>query len=94
MDPILIGIAALGVAVLGLIAHGWATFRTRTASFAILWVMVPLMGAAIAFMTAPPNLMTISLGGAALVLALVTLLTPLVAPVLLDEGETEEVESR
>lgn len=94
MEAILLGIAALGVAVLGLMGHGFALYRTRTASFAMLWILAPLTGAAVAFMMAPANLTTISLGGAALVLAVITLITPLLAMALLDEGETEEVESR
>jgi hypothetical protein len=94
MDPILIGIAALGVAVLGLLAHAWVIIRTRTASFAMLWVMIPLTAAAVAFTIAPANLTTLSLGGTALVLAVITLLTPLVVPALLGEAEPEEVESR
>ncbi len=93
MDPILIGIAALGVAVLGLLGHAWSIIRTRTVSFAILWVMAPLTAAAVAFTIAPANLTTLSLGGTALVLAVITLLTPLVVPALLGEGETEEAKT-
>ena len=94
MNATLIGLAALGVAVLGLMGHAWAIVRRRTASFAMLWVMVPLTGSAIAFLLAPVNLMTISLAGAALLLAALAVLTPLVVPVLLTEGETDGVESK
>jgi hypothetical protein len=94
MDPVILGIGALGVGVLGLLAHVWRIIATRNASFAMLWLLLPFGGALVAFMTATPDLMNISLGGASLVLIVVTLLTPLVVPALLDERETEKVEDR
>lgn len=51
-------------------------------------------GAATALMIGQPNLTAISPGSAALVLALITLATPLVASALLDDCELEEGESR
>ena len=94
MNPILIGAIALGVAVLGLIAHGWRFFRTRTISFATLWLIVPLAGAMIAFLVTPPNLLTLGLGGASLALAFVTLLAPIVVPVIVEEGTPQSSGSR
>ena len=93
MDPILIGIVALGVAVLGLLGYGWRIFATRSVSFSILWLMVPLAGAMIAFLMTPQNLVTISLGGAAFVLTLLTLATPVVLPVILEGPTPERAES-
>jgi hypothetical protein len=85
MSPILIGIVALGVAVLGLIVHTWRFVATRSISYGALWIMAPLVGAVVAFLVAPQNLLTISLGGASLALALVTLAATLVVPALTDE---------
>lgn len=84
MTPILIGIVALGVAVLGLIIHVWRFVATRSVSFVALWLMAPLVGAVVAFLLAPQSLLTISLGGASLALAFVTLAATLVVPVLKD----------
>lgn len=92
MDLILIGIAALGVAVLGLLTYVWRIVATRTVSFSMLWLVVPLSGAMIAFVMTPPDLMTISLGGATFVLTLLTVATPVVLPVLLEPATTERSE--
>lgn len=85
MSPILIGIVALGVAVLGLIIHVWHFIATRSISLGALWVMAPLVGAVVAFLVAPQSLLTISLGGASLALAFVTLAATLVVPALTDD---------
>ena len=89
MDTILIGAIALGVAVLGLLTYAWRIFSTRTVSFSMLWLVVPLSGAMIAFVMTPPDLMTISLGGATFVLTLLTVATPVVVPVLLEPVTVE-----
>ncbi len=94
MDPVLLGIGALGVGVFGLLVHVWRIIATRNASFAMLWLLLPFGAALAAFMTATPSLVHISLGGASLVLIVVTLLTPLVVPALLGEREKEKVEKR
>lgn len=85
MTPILFGIVALGVAVLGLLIHAWRFVATRSVSFGALWVMAPLVGAVVAFLLAPQSLLTISLGGTSLALALVTLAATLVVPALTDD---------
>lgn len=94
MNPITMGAIALGVAVLGLVVHTLRFLRTRDVSFATLWLIVPLAGAVIAFLVTPPSLLTVSLGGAALALAFLTLLAPIVVPVLLEGSAPESAESR
>jgi hypothetical protein len=94
MDPVLLGIGALGVGVLGLLVHVWRIIATRNASFAMLWLLLPFGGALAAFMTATPSLVHISLGGASLVLIVVTLLTPLVVPAIWDEKKKAEARNR
>lgn len=94
MNPILIGIVALGVAVLGLVIHAWHLISTRSVSLAALWPVAPLVGAMIAFLMAPQSLLTISLGGASLALAFMTLAATLVVPVLLEGSTPESAESR
>lgn len=94
MDPILIGGLALGVAVLGLIAHGLYYWSTRRASFAVLWVIVPLAGTMIAALMGPPNLVTVGLGSASLVLAFITLVATVVLPDVDEARETRKAESR
>lgn len=94
MDPILIGIVALGVAVLGLLGYGWRIFATRSVSFSILWLIAPLGGAMVAFLMPPQNLVTISLGGATFVLTLLTLAAPVVLPVILEPAPERAESSR
>lgn len=95
MNTILFGAVALGVAVLGLVVHTWHFVATRRISLAVLWVIAPLAGAMVAFVMTPPSLVTASLGGAALVLAFLTLAATIVLPVVTGGGEQpEKVESR
>jgi zinc transporter ZupT len=94
MNTTLIGILALGVAASGLIVHAWRFRATRTLSFAALWVLVPLLGAMIAFLLTPPSLVTVSLGGASFALALLALAATVVVPVLVEQRTPEAAEPR
>ncbi|NIP82553.1 MAG: hypothetical protein GWM90_26380, partial [Gemmatimonadetes bacterium] len=80
MDSILIGIIALAVAVLGIVAHAWRFRSTGTLTYATLWLLVPLLGAMIAFLLTPPSLLTVGLGGATAALAFVTLAGTILVP--------------
>ena len=90
MNPTLAGIILLGVAGLGFLGHALAFLATRRVSLAVLWLVAPLAGAMIAFITAPPGMLTLGLGGAAFVLTLATLAAALVVPVLTEEPEQIE----
>lgn len=94
MDPILIGAIALGVAVVGLIAHGLYFWSTRRISLVVLWVIVPLAGTMIASLMVPPNLVAVGLGGASLVLALLTLVATVALPVVGEQRAPEKAGSR
>ena len=90
MNPTLAGIILLGVAGLGFLGHTLAFLATRRVSLAVLWLVAPLAGAMIAFIAAPPGMLTLSLGGAAFVLTLATLAAALVIPVLTEQPGTRE----
>lgn len=93
MSPFLIGVLALGVAVLGVVAHAVRFAQTRTFSFAATWVVVPFLAAMVAFLMTPPTLLTVGLGSATVGLALVSLAASVVVPALVgDERERKRAE--
>lgn len=73
------GIIALGIGAVGLVAYAWRFRSTRAVPFTAVWLTAPLLGAVIAFLLGPPNLVMLGLGGSALVLALLTIVGALVA---------------
>ena len=89
MNTLLIGIVALGVGVVGLLAHGARFFTSRTVSLWALWVLAPLMGAMVAFLVSPPDLLTVALGGVSAVLAFLTLAATIVVPALVESPPVE-----
>lgn len=90
----LIGIIALGVAASGVIMHAWRFRATGTVSFVALWVIVPLLGAMIAFLLTPPSLVTVGLGGASFALAFLALAATIVVPVLVEQRTPETAGAR
>lgn len=71
--PMWAGIIALGGGGVGLLAYAWRFRAIRALPFTAVWLTAPLLGAAIAFLLGPTNLVMLGLGGAALVLAVLTL---------------------
>lgn len=72
------GIIALSVGAIGLVAYAWRFRGIRAVPFTAVWLTAPLLGAVIAFLLGPPNLVMLGLGGSALVLALLTIVGALV----------------
>lgn len=95
MNPMMIGTILFGVAALGFVGHVLRFLATRSLSFVVLWLIAPLAAAMVAFLLAPTSLLTVSLGSAAFVLAVVTLLATLVVPAITDgrTGSPEAAES-
>jgi hypothetical protein len=78
--PMWTGILALSVGAAGLAVSAWRHRSTRSVPVAALWLTVPLLGAVIAFLLGPPNLLMLGLGGTGLVLTVLTLAGVLAAP--------------
>lgn len=83
------GILALSVGAAGLAVSAWRCRSTRSVPVAALWLTVPLLGAVIAFLLGPPNLLMLALGGTALVLTVLTLAGVLAAPPIRERPDRE-----
>lgn len=73
------GIVALSVGALGALAYSWRFRSNGTVPLTAVWLTAPLLGAVIAFLLGPPNLVMLGLAGLALVMAVLAVIAPLVA---------------